>query len=158
MTPPTSSHLDAVLARAHGTALTDALTAVARGGDLEPVLASADTILAEGFYIGTRGELIAGMLYRLQLHDYDAGVSTADYFGLSKRLVDKGICTAADMKSATCGEILMRGLTRGWLEPELYDRLAKASRGYPDWERAMSMIARGNPGPFMNKGASEDRQ
>lgn len=158
MTPPTSSHLGAVLARAHGTVLTDALTAAARGGNLEPVLTSADAILAQGFYTGTRGELIAGTLYRLQLHDYDTGTSTADYFGLSKRLVEKEICTAADMKSATCGEILMRGLARGWLEPELYDQVAKASRGYPDWERAMSMIARGNAGPFMNKGATEDRQ
>lgn len=158
MTPPTSNHLDALLARAHGTALTDALTAAARGGDLEPVLTSADTILAQGYYIGTRGELIAGMLYRLQLHDYDTGTSTADYFGLSKRLVEKEICTAADMKSATCGGILMRGLARGWLEPELYDQLAMASRGHPDWERAMSIIARGDPGPFRNKGATQARQ
>lgn len=63
--------------------LTDALTAAACGGDLEPVLTSADAILAQGFYIGTRGESIAGMLYRLQLNDYDTGTSTADYFGLA---------------------------------------------------------------------------
>ncbi len=144
---PSESNSYAERARVRGDALATALTNAARGTDLETALARADDILADGFYTGTRGELLASMLVRLQLIDYDAGTLTAPYFGLSKRLVQHGACTPADMKGATCGGILMFGQERGWLEPYLYDLLAQAARDRPDWQIAMSVITRREPDP-----------
>src|ERR1700730_16745806 len=126
MTPPSERDNYAERARARGDAFAAALTNAAHGADLEPALARADDILADGFYIGTRGELLASMLVRLQLIDYDTGTYTASYFGVSKRLVQQGVCTPADMKGAFCGGMLMLGQERGWLEPYLYDILAQA--------------------------------
>jgi hypothetical protein len=147
MTPPFERNDNAERARARGDALAAALTNAARGADLEPALARADDILADGFYTGTRGELLASMLVRLELIDYDTGTHTAPYFGLSTRLVELGACTPADMKAAVCGGILMLGQERGWLEPYLYDALAHAARDRPDWQLAMSVITRRVPDP-----------
>lgn len=100
-------------------------------------------------------EITSTMPYRLQLVDLDSGTSTAAYFALSKRMADKGFCIAPGMKGAACDGILMRGQERGWLEAHFYDMLAHAARGRPDWQLAISMIARGAPDPLTAEGSTE---
>lgn len=123
-----------------GDALAAALEQAAGGGEVMPIIHAADEIVAAGLYFGTRGELASMMLFRLELA---SGVRPpSPYYDLSVRLVEEAVCTAGEMKAAVCGTLLMRGQEQGWLEPHLYDMLASAAHGRPDWQLAMSLIKR----------------
>lgn len=127
-----------------GDALTAALEEAAKGGKIEPVIRAADKIIAAGLYFGTQGELVSMMLFRLELA---SGVRPhSPYYDLSVRLVEEAVCTAGEMKAAVCGTLLMRGQEQGWLEPHLYDMLASAAHGRPDWQLAMLLIERQDRG------------
>jgi hypothetical protein len=121
-----------------GDALAAALEQAANGGEITPVIHAADKIIAAGLYFGPRGELVSMMLFRQELA---SGVRPpSPYYDLSVRLVEEAVCTAGEMKAA--GTLLMRGQEQGWLEPYLYDMLARGAQGRPDWQLAMSLIKR----------------
>lgn len=106
--------------------------------------APAGKIIAAGLYFGTQGELVSMMLFRLELA---SGVRPpSPYYDLSVRLVEEAVCTAGEMTAAVCGTLLMRGQEQGWLEPHLYDLLARGAHGRPDWQLAMSSIERQDRG------------
>jgi hypothetical protein len=129
-----------------GDALTAALEQAATGGEITPVIRAADQIVAADLYFGTRGELVSMMLFRLELA---SGVMPpSPYYDLSVRLVEEMVCTAGEMKAAVCGTLLMRGQEQGWLEPHLYDMLARGAHGHPDLQLAMSLIKRQDCGSY----------
>jgi hypothetical protein len=123
-----------------GDALTAALEQAANGGEIARIIHAADQIISADLYIGTRGELVSMMLFRLQL----AGGFTppSPSYNLSVRVVEEAVCVAGEMKAAVCGTLLMRGQQQGWLEAHLYDVLARGAHGCPDWQLAMSLIKR----------------
>jgi hypothetical protein len=128
-----------------GDTLVTALRYAARHGDTTPAIHAADTLITTGAFPGTRGELLATMLFRLEFALALTPNQPSPYYPLSRQLVREGTCTTADMKAAVCGTLLTCGQQQGWLEPHWYDMLHTATRNHADWQRAMSLIKRGQP-------------
>ncbi|MET9263727.1 hypothetical protein [Amycolatopsis sp. NPDC004079] len=119
------------------------IVAATSQGNAAAAIDIAGQMVERQLVAGPRGRMLAMGLIELSLQHAAEAPSTPDpYAKLAQHLVQLGVCTQFDLKTAFLSRVLNSGLAQGWLEADLYDQLAAAGGEEPAFQDLLTRIER----------------